>query len=71
MDVVLLPACSPELNPIELIFNVMVQKFNSACDESEIFSNEDVLNLLCAVVDSMTTDVMFACYQKCGHDNFF
>ena len=29
IDIILLPTCSSELNPIELVFNVIMQRFTS------------------------------------------
>ena len=67
----LLPNYSPELNPIELVFNVMTQRFKSIYHESIFSTNEEVLTMLHEVVDSISPSVIFSCYQKCGHDNFF
>ena len=61
-DIVALSTCSPELNPIELVFNVMVQRFASRFNESNANSDADVLNLLHSVVDSITPDIIFSCY---------
>ena len=71
IDVMTLPKHSPELNPIELIFNVMVQRFNSEFNSKKIETDQDVLNLLTNVIDSIRPDVMFSCYEKCGHNNFY
>ena len=67
---VTLPNCSPMLNPIELVFNVMVQMFASWFNESNYNSDADVFNLLCSMVDSITPDILFSCYKKCGYSNF-
>jgi len=71
IDAVTLPTYSPELNPIELIFNVMVQRFASKFNETELFNNDDVLQLLNSVVESITPDIIFSCYNKCGYNNFY
>ena len=70
IHIVTLPTHSPELNPIELVFNVMVQRFASRFNESNANSDADVLNLLYSVVDSITPDMIFSCYKKCGYSNF-
>ena len=71
IDVVTLPKHSPELNPIELIFNAMVQRFNSEYNSKEIKTDKDALNLLIKVIDSIRPDIAFACYEKCGCKNFY
>ena len=43
IDIVLLPRYSSELNPIELVFNVMTYRFKSRHSESQFNTNEDVL----------------------------
>ena len=70
IDVINLPACSPELNPIELVFNIMVQRFTSRFNESSTCMDEEILQFLHSIVDSITPDVMFSCYKKCGCLNF-
>ena len=51
IDIVTLLTCSTELNTIELIFNVMVQRCASRLNISNTNSDADVLNLLYSVVD--------------------
>ena len=46
IDDVNLPTHSPELNKIELILNVMVQRFASTFNEKALFNNEDFYNCL-------------------------
>ena len=70
VDAIPLPTCSAELNPIELVFNAMVQRFASACNECKIQNNEQMISLLNNVIDSITPDIIFSCYQKCGCSNF-
>ena len=70
IDVINLPAYSPELNPIELVFNIIVQRFSSRFNESNTCMDEEILQLLHSVVDSITPDVVFSCYKKCGCLNF-
>ena len=46
IDIVTLPTFSPEMNPIELVFNFMVQRFTSRFNELNANSDAYVLNLL-------------------------
>ena len=71
IDVVLLPSYSPELNPIELVFNVMAARFKSRHHESMFNTDYDVLAFLHEVINSITPDITFSCYQKCGCVNYF
>ena len=70
IDIVTLPTYTPELNPIELVFNVMVQRFASRFNESNANSDADVLNLLYSVVDSITPDIIFSSCKNCAYSNF-
>ena len=70
IDAVRLPTYSPELNPVELIFNVLVQKFASQYSEHNLVDDNDVLNLLNSIIDSISGDVIHSCYCKCRHSNF-
>ena len=70
IDIFTFPTHSPELNPIELVFNVMVQRFASRFNESNANSDGDLLNLLYYVVDSILPDIIFSCYKRCGYSNF-
>ena len=71
IDSIPLSTCSPELNPIELVFNIMVQRFASKYSESSMKNNKEMLSLLNEVIDSITPDIIFSCYQKCGYINFY
>ena len=59
IDTILLPKYSPELNPIELVFNVITQRFKY---ESIFSTNEDVLSMLHKVIDSISPNITFSCY---------
>ena len=61
-----LPANSPELNPTELVFNIMVQSFSYRFNESSTWADEKNVQLLHSAVDSVTPNVLFSCYEKCG-----
>ena len=67
VDAVALPAHSPELSPIELVFNVVVQRLASRFNETTLNSNDDVQLLPNSAIESITPDVMFSCYIKCGY----
>ena len=71
IDDVTLPTHSTQLNQIELIFNVMVQRFASRFNETDSHDNDDILELLNSVVESITSDIIFSCYSKCGYNNFY
>ena len=66
VDSITLPVCSPRLNPIELVFNVIVQCFASQCNETSISSNEDMLSLLNKVIDSISPDKHFLVGMNTG-----
>ena len=66
IDDINFPKHRPELNHIELMFNVMIQRFNSEFNSKKIETDEDMLNLLTNVVDSIRPDVVFSCHEKCG-----
>ena len=66
-----LPTYSSELNPIELVINIIVQKFTSKYNKSSVKNNKKILSLLNAVIDSITQDIIFSCYQKCSCANFY
>ena len=64
IDIVNFPTFSSELNPIALVFNVIVQRFSSWFNESNANSDADVLNLLYSVVDTRTPHLIFSCYEN-------
>ena len=70
VDAATSPECSPELNPIELVFNVIVMRFNSLFVCSEIKDNKDASNILNDAIDSIAPDVMFSCCEKCRCTDF-
>ena len=51
VDTVTIPTCGTELSPIELIFNVMFQRFASRFNETDLHNNDDVLQLLNSIVE--------------------
>ena len=54
IDVVLLPSHSPDLNPVELVFNVMAQRFRARYHESMCYTDHDSLTFLHEVIDLIT-----------------
>ena len=62
IDAVLLPKYSPELNPIELVFSVMAQRFKYRYHESELNTDHDVLSFLYKVIDSIPPSIIVSCY---------
>ena len=66
--VVFLPTRSPELNPIELVFHILVRRIRSfryremagPCDKA-------VLDLSCRVLDDMSFDLISRCCRHCGY----
>lgn len=70
IDSMPLPTCSPEFNPIELTFNMMVQRFASACNESNAKTNGDAIRLLNKIIDSISPDIMLSSCKKSGYDDF-
>ena len=66
-----LPAYSSELNLIELVFNIMVQRFTSKYSESSVKNNKEMILFLNEIIDSITPCIIFSCYQKCSHANFY
>ena len=71
IDNFLLSSHVPELNPIELVFNVITQRFKARCHESMLNTDHDALDFLHKVIDSITPDTIVSCYQKCGHVSCF
>ena len=66
----LLPACSPVLDPIDLFFNVIVQIFSSACNESNVRTSNDVISLLNQIIDSEPPYIFFYTIKN-AFANFF
>lgn len=65
--VIFLPTCSPELNPIELIFHILARQIRSfwyrlagPCDKAVVLQTQRVL-------DSMEYSTVLKCYAHCGY----
>ena len=63
IDSILLPTYSPELNLIELVFNVIVQRFASKYNKSSVKNNKKILLLLNEILDSITR-IIFSYYKN-------
>ena len=66
IDSITFPKHSPELNPVELKFNVIVQRFNSAFGSKIIENNKYIWNILGSIIDSFSPDVVRDCYENVG-----
>ena len=55
---------SPELIPIELVFNFMVQIFVPRFNESSTSTHRDALSLIHSLVESITPGVAFSCFKN-------
>ena len=64
-----LPTRSPELNPIEMIWNIHLQRLRMYRREVEGFEN-NVLDILDHILDHITHDDVKKCYKKCISTNF-
>ena len=62
IDTILLPSYSPELNPIEFVFNIITQWFRSMGHESNLNSNDNILRMIYKVIDSIIPDIIFSYY---------
>ena len=70
IDLILLPTYSLELNPIELVFNIVVQLFTLKFNEMTIYCDNNAINLLAQVANSISPETIFSYYTKCGCTNF-
>ena len=66
-----LPDWCPELNPAELIFNVVVQRFATSCNGPKVTLNTDVIDFLNEVIDSVTSNISLSFYEKHSYNNFY
>ena len=66
----LLPTYHPELNPIELIFNILIQRirYNGSRYLDYIRRQDNViLKQCCDVLDNLTSYDITSVYRKCGY----
>jgi transposase len=62
-----LPTRSPEMNPIELIWNILVQRLRTVDLLSPTPSGHRVAYQAFAILSAITHDEVAACYRKCGY----
>jgi len=68
--VILLPAYHPELNPIELVFNVITQRLrHSNARYIDYVNKQDdkIIQVCCDILNNITTMEIKKMYQKCGY----
>ena len=70
MDSLTLPMYSPKLNLIELVFSIVVQRFVSQFGESIVSKNEEAFSMLHNIIDSISLNAIFSCYNKYSYSNF-
>ena len=68
--ILLLPAYHPELNPIELVFNMLAQRIRHSNARYEDYVNQQdvkIMHLACTILNEITTDDIRKMYRKCGY----
>ncbi|KAL7543505.1 hypothetical protein ACHAXR_013180, partial [Thalassiosira sp. AJA248-18] len=65
--VLLLPARTPEWNPIELVWNILVQRLQIfSLDLANSFGKHSLVVASQSILDSITHDDVEGCFRKCG-----
>ena len=70
ISILLLPTYHPELNPIELIFNILVQRVkHSGARYEDYLNNENskVMHVCANALNSITNNDIKKVYRKCGY----
>ena len=62
------PSYHPELNPTELVFNILVQRMKSKQTRSSSKSNMDFLGKIENEMMDITREDVKAFYKKCGYN---
>jgi hypothetical protein len=62
----LMPACSPELNPIELMWNILVQRLRRVPLPGRHTSERNALAAK-DIMDTFMHSEVASCYQKCNY----
>jgi transposase len=62
-----LPTRSPELNPIELLWNILVQRLRTVDLFSQAPARHRVAYHTFDILRAITTQEVLACYRKCGY----
>ena len=65
--VLYLPTRAPELNPIELVFHILVRRIKSFHYRNLVSLNEGVEDRICTVLDELDRNVLVRCYEHCGY----
>ena len=65
--VLFLPPRAPELNPIELIFNVLVQRLKSYHYRRMEGVSTNVMKRVEKVMDEISFETILRCYSHCGY----
>jgi hypothetical protein len=63
---IFMPTCSPELNPIELIWNILVQCLRRMPLTGRHTSERNALAAK-DIMDTFTHNEVASCYQKCNY----
>ena len=65
--VLFLPPCAPELNPIELIFNMLVQRLKSFHYRRMEGVSDSVMKRVEKVLNNIKYETIVRCYMHCGY----
>jgi transposase len=65
--VLYLPTCSPELNPIELVFHILAFWTHSFCYRTAGPCNKSVLHKAPQVMNEMSYALIVCCWAHCGY----
>ena len=66
--VLFLPTRSPELNPIELVFHILVQRMRSHRYRNNGPPGETVVDRVGRIMDDLTLETITNCVRHCGYD---
>ncbi len=64
-----LPTRSPEMNPIEKLWNILVKRMKSHSLEEELATRIPIYILASQTLDALTHLDVFKCYKSCGYIN--
>ena len=65
--VLYLPTRAPELNPIELVFHILVRRIKSFHYRNLVSLNNGVEDMICTVLEELDRDTLVNCYEHCGY----
>ena len=66
--VLFLPTRAPELNPIELIFHILVRRMQSYHYRTTGPANETMVDRVCRIMDEMERTTIENCCTHCGYN---